>query len=85
MAASPRARDRHPLDVAFGRAVRALREERGLSQEALSFACGRHRTYVSGIERGTSSPTLGTIAVLAGALQVTAAELVRRAEGQLGG
>lgn len=76
--------DRDALDVAFGRAVRALRGERGLSQEALSFACGRHRTYISGIERGTSSPTLGTISVLAEALAVTAAELVARAEAERG-
>lgn len=78
--AAARPRDPHPLDAAFGRAVRALRVERGLSQEALSFACGRHRTYVSGIERATSSPTLGTMAVLADALGVSTSELVRRAE-----
>ncbi|HMQ26139.1 MAG TPA: helix-turn-helix transcriptional regulator [Acidimicrobiales bacterium] len=78
--AAARPRDPHPLDAAFGRAVRALRVERGLSQEALSFACGRHRTYVSGIERATSSPTLGTMAVLAEALGVPTSELVRRAE-----
>ncbi|MCB1003449.1 MAG: helix-turn-helix transcriptional regulator [Acidimicrobiales bacterium] len=72
-----------PFDRAFGRAVRARRVERGLSQEALSFACGRHRTYVSGIERGTSSPTLGTVRMLGRALGISASELIRRAEADL--
>ena len=36
-----------PLDSAFGQVLRELRLERGLSQEALSHACGRHRTFVS--------------------------------------
>lgn len=83
--AAARRREPHPLDAAFGRAVRALRVERGLSQEALSFACGRHRTYVSGVERATSSPTLGTMVVLADALGVSTSELVRRAEERLDG
>jgi len=35
------------LTQAFGEVLRELRHERGLSQDALSFACGRHRTHVS--------------------------------------
>jgi transcriptional regulator with XRE-family HTH domain len=68
------------LDDAFGQVLRALRTERGLSQEALSLACGRHRTYVSLLERGHNSPTLATVWVLADALDVTPAEMVRRVE-----
>ena len=68
------------LEDAFGRVLRELRTERGLSQEALSLACGRHRTYVSLLERGHNSPTLTTVWRLAAALDVSAAEFVRRVE-----
>lgn len=75
--------DEQALGAAFGRALRSVRMERGFSQEALGFACGRHRTYVSALERGTSSPTLQTVVRLARALGVDAAELVDRAEREL--
>lgn len=70
------------LEIAFGSVIRELREERGLSQEELSFACGRHRTYVSLIERGKSSPTIQTLWMLAEALEVLPSEIVRRAEAK---
>lgn len=68
------------LETAFGEVIKELREERGLSQEALSFACGRHRTYVSLIERGRNSPTIKTLWMLAGGLEVLPSEIVRRVE-----
>ena len=57
-------------NAAFGEVVRGLRTERGLSQEALSFACGRHRTYISLLERGHNSPSLDTLWVIAEALEL---------------
>lgn len=73
------------MTEAFGRAVRELRSERGMSQEALSFAAGRHDTYIRRVEQGRSSPTLDTIVALAKALGVTPSTLVRRAEAISGG
>lgn len=72
------------VSSAFGNVVRELRLERGLSQEALSFACGRHRTYVSLLERGHSSPTLDTLWVIADALGVKPSEIVVRVERRAG-
>jgi transcriptional regulator with XRE-family HTH domain len=72
---------RSPAHAAFGQAVRALRKERGLSQEALAFACELDRTYVSGIERGERNPSLTNILKLARALATRPAELFARAEG----
>ena len=46
----------------YGRAVRALRTEQGISQEELAFRCGLHRTYVGGVERGERN--LGWINVI---------------------
>ena len=71
---------RSPAHAAFGRAVRTLRAERGLSQEALAFACELDRTYISGIERGERNPSLTNILKIAQALSVRPAELFARAE-----
>ncbi len=66
------------IRVTFGRQVRRLRLERGLSQEALADAAGLHRTYVSGIERGLRNPTLTIVARLAIALDLAPADLLVR-------
>lgn len=56
--------------------VRRIRMEHGLSQEALAFECGLHRTYVSGVERGIRNPTVVVLARLAKALEVPPAQLL---------
>jgi transcriptional regulator with XRE-family HTH domain len=70
-------------NAAFGQVIRELRLERGLSQEALSFACGRHRTYISLLERGHNSPSLDTVWVIAAALEVQPSEIVAGVERRL--
>jgi transcriptional regulator with XRE-family HTH domain len=69
--------------VALGRAVRALRIERGLSQEELGERSGMHRTYVGGIERGERNLSYANIVRLARALDLAPSELLRRAEEDL--
>ena len=54
----------------FARNVRAERERRGLSQEALGHACGLHRTEISLLERAGRDPRLSTIVKVARALHV---------------
>ena len=54
--------------ILFGKRVKQLRLQAGLSQEAFALKCGLDRTYVSGIERGLRNPTLEVIAVLAAGL-----------------
>jgi transcriptional regulator with XRE-family HTH domain len=68
------------LTKAFGQTIRQLRIERGMSQEALSFACSRHRTYISLVERGLHSATLQTLFNLAEALSLNPSEIVQRTE-----
>jgi transcriptional regulator with XRE-family HTH domain len=59
----------------FGRRVRALRTDRGISQEDLAHRAGVHRTYVSDLERGNRNVGLDNIHALAEALGVPAADL----------
>lgn len=61
---------------AFGSRLRAMRLERGLSQEALADLAGIHRTYVGSVERGERNVALDNINALADALGVSPAVLV---------
>lgn len=60
----------------LGAAVKRLRIERGLSQEALDGIAGLHTNHIGGIERGERNVTLATLFKLAEALQVPPAELL---------
>lgn len=65
---------------AFGAALKALREERGLSQEAAALACRIDRSYFGKLERAEKVPTLTTIWKIADALDSTPADLMERTE-----
>ncbi len=49
---------------AFGRNVRQLRDEKGLSQEKLATKAGVDRAFLSGIESGSRNPGVLTVAKL---------------------
>lgn len=63
------------IKLLFGRALRALREARGYSQEELAERAGLHRNYVGGIERGERNVGIENIGRLAKALAVKARDL----------
>jgi transcriptional regulator with XRE-family HTH domain len=60
----------------FGKNLRRIRLEVGLSQEDLAGEAGLHRTYVSSVERGERNITLVNIYRLAKALSVNARDLI---------
>ena len=66
--------------IAFGQRLRALRTERGWSQEEFAHRADLDRTYVSGVERGVRNPTLDVITKLANTLDIEVAALFPRAE-----
>lgn len=61
---------------AFAQNLRALRTERGLSQERLAELSGLHRTYVSSVEREERNISLDNMERLAKALGTSLAILV---------
>jgi transcriptional regulator with XRE-family HTH domain len=60
----------------FGKNVRRLRQQRGLTQEALAFEAEIDLTYVGGIERGKRNPSLLVMARIAKALSVPLSKLI---------
>lgn len=76
-----------PLDpspdvlVALGQAVRALRLERGFSQERLAEESGLHPRYISDVERGRRNVGMVNVDRLARALSVDLPTLMAKVEG----
>ncbi len=66
-----------PRQHLFGDRVRAQRQALGLSQEALAQKASIARAYIGSLEAGERNPSLDTVARLAKALAVDAADLVR--------
>lgn len=61
--------------IKFGKRLRELRDERGLSQEKLGEVAKVHRTYVGMIERGEKNITLSNIEKFARALKIEIKDL----------
>lgn len=70
--------------VLLGRAVRALRAGKDVTQEQLSLATGIRTTYISDIERGARNPSWKVLVRLAAGLEVPLAELGRTYDGLAG-
>ena len=69
---------------AFGAAVRALRNERGISQEALANLADIERSHMGKVERGEHMPTLVIVFKIARGLGCGVAEVMGTAEKELG-
>jgi transcriptional regulator with XRE-family HTH domain len=71
---------RSAIQQRLGRAVKAVRVSRGLTQEQVSAASGLHPTYISDIERGARNPSWEAMTRLASGIGVTVEELARSYE-----
>ena len=69
-------RDKQLAD--FGKTIRELRKEKGLSQEAFADLAGIDRSYMGHIERGEKNITLTKIYQLSNALEMAPAEIFDR-------
>lgn len=63
------------LRVQFGRRLRELRIERGMTQEDLAKITGFSTAFISQMERGINAPSFESLEVLAKALDVVVSEL----------
>lgn len=61
---------------AFGARIRAIRKEKGLSQEDLASLAGLDRSYMGHIERGEKNITLLKIYQLSDALDISPSQLL---------
>lgn len=71
-----------PSLTQLGAAIRSLREQRGLSIEALAAEAELHTVSVSRIEGGKQNPTWIALVSLATAIDVDVIDLVRLAGEQ---
>ncbi len=62
----------------FARNLRAIRQEKGISQEDLADRAGIDRTYISSLERSIYSASIDVADRLAVALGVEVTELLKR-------
>lgn len=63
--------------LVYARNLRALRVNRGLSQEDLANLAGLHRTYIGSVERGERNISIDNMERLARALGVTISDLLK--------
>ncbi|HVZ37883.1 MAG TPA: helix-turn-helix transcriptional regulator [Candidatus Kapabacteria bacterium] len=70
------------IRLAFGRVLRALRTQRGLTQEELGIKCAMDRSFISDLERGAREPGLSTIMRLSEGLDAPATDLISAVEAQ---
>lgn len=67
------------LHIVVAENIRLRRQTIGISQEALAYKCGLHRTYIGAIERAERNITINTLARVAAALDCSVVELVSSA------
>lgn len=71
------------LEKAFGSALREMRNQRALSQEALAFEAELARNYISQLELGSKSPSLRTIFKLCKVLEASPAAMIEDVERRM--
>ena len=74
-------RKRDPILCSFGQSVAKHRRAKGLSQEALAEKADLDRTYLSDIERGVRNPGIKNVILIANALGITPADLLKGVSG----
>ncbi|HMJ11621.1 MAG TPA: helix-turn-helix transcriptional regulator [Polyangiaceae bacterium] len=69
-----------PVVVSVGQAVRARRQQLGVSQDYVAFVVGCKGTNVYAIEHGKNEMKIGTLDAIARALECSSSDLLRDAE-----
>ena len=72
------------IQILFGQAIRKLRTQKQISQEAFADMCGLHRTYISDIERGLRNVSIENIEKMAKALDMNVSDIFKEVEDNEG-
>jgi transcriptional regulator with XRE-family HTH domain len=68
------------VEVIFGKVLRQIREEKGLTQEKIAELANVDRTYIYRLETGQRSPSLSIIFRIAKALKISPGTLLDRVD-----
>jgi transcriptional regulator with XRE-family HTH domain len=68
------------FQLALGLAVKGRREQLGLTQEQIANDTDLHQRWISNVETGKRNPSYGSLRRLAAGLDLSASELIARAE-----
>ena len=69
-------KDKKQLQLAIGKRVKMLREEKGMAQQDLAAKCNIEKSNLSRLEAGGTNPTLYTLKRIADNLEIKLEELV---------
>ncbi|HEY6252850.1 MAG TPA: helix-turn-helix transcriptional regulator [Candidatus Angelobacter sp.] len=61
----------------IGSRIRVLRQNKALSQEALAYNSGLHRSHMGQVERGESNVTVTTLHKIGSALGVSLSDMLK--------
>ena len=71
------------MNMAVAETIKALRKQKGVSQEKLADAIDSHQVYISEIEKGKKIPSLTILHNFAVFFNISLTELVSRIEEKL--
>jgi len=71
------------LPQVIGRNIKRLRIAKGWSQSDLAQKTGFDEAYIGVLERGQANPSLTTVSVMAGTLNVDACQLIQDADNNV--
>jgi len=71
------------VELAVGRAIKRLRNNRGIAQETFAYKAGVNRTYMTDIELGRRAVGIVIMQKIAKALDITLTELMVEVELQM--
>jgi len=67
----------------YGKTLKDIRTQKGISQQELAFMTELDRTYISMLERNLRQPSLETVFKISAALGLKASEFIRMIETQI--
>lgn len=69
--------DKKQLQIAVGKRIKMLREERMISQQDLAAACNIEKSNFSRLEAGNTNPTIYTLQKIAENLEIDICDIVK--------